>query len=290
MRRCIPVLSVALVAFAADAGAQSAHDPLIAKHASAHGVPEVLVRRVIRIESRGDPSLVRKGNYGLMQIRLSTARAMGYSGSPQGLLDPDTNLTYAVKYLAGAYRAAGCNADRAISNYQHGRFRSGPKLASTVAKSASAPPRPASAPPTPLPLAKPDPAVVETKREAAPKQVVAKVEPEPVAAPPLPRAKPAAAPAPAMAESRQETAPAKGLANAEPEAIPPPPEKKVDARNTPKRELRKAKRSSQKQERAGKKADAPFNLLAYLRDLVTPDKKRQQADRRASRKRQPAQR
>ena len=45
-----------------------------------------------------------------MQIRLGTARAMGYhGGSPQGLLDADTNMTYAVKYLAGAYRAAGCD-------------------------------------------------------------------------------------------------------------------------------------------------------------------------------------
>ena len=54
------------------------------------------------------------GNYGLMQIRLGTARGVGYSGEAKGLLDPDTNLTYAVKYLAGAYRAAGCDADRAV--------------------------------------------------------------------------------------------------------------------------------------------------------------------------------
>ena len=30
------------------------HDELIAKHAAANGVPEQLVRRVIRIESRGN--------------------------------------------------------------------------------------------------------------------------------------------------------------------------------------------------------------------------------------------
>jgi len=97
-------------------------DPLIAKHAAANGVPESLVYRVIRIESRGNPRVVNKGNYGLMQIRLGTARGVGYRGTAQGLLDPDTNMTYAVKYLAAAYRIAGCNESRAISYYQRGYY------------------------------------------------------------------------------------------------------------------------------------------------------------------------
>ena len=46
----------------------------------------------------------------------------GLSGDAKGLLDPDTNMTYAVKYLAGAYRAAGCDADRAVSYYQRGYY------------------------------------------------------------------------------------------------------------------------------------------------------------------------
>jgi hypothetical protein len=98
------------------------HDALIAKHAAANGVPEHLVRRVIRIESRGNAAAVHAGNYGLMQIRLETAKGMGYSGDVNGLLDPETNLTYAVRYLAGAYRAAGCDADRAVSYYQRGYY------------------------------------------------------------------------------------------------------------------------------------------------------------------------
>jgi hypothetical protein len=118
--------SVALAAFvqmALTPGALAgAHDALIAKHAAANGVPEQLIRRVIRIESRGNAGAVHAGNYGLMQIRLGTARGVGYSGDAQGLLDPDTNLTYAVKYLAGAYRAAGCDANRAVSYYQRGYY------------------------------------------------------------------------------------------------------------------------------------------------------------------------
>ena len=87
---------------------------MVASHAAAHGLPPSLVHRVIMRESRYNPRAVSKGNYGMMQIRLGTARAMGYPGSAAGLLDPNTNMTYAVKYLAGAYRAAGGNSDRAV--------------------------------------------------------------------------------------------------------------------------------------------------------------------------------
>jgi soluble lytic murein transglycosylase-like protein len=95
---------------------------LVSKHAAANGVPESLVRRVIQRESRGNPRAISKGNYGLMQIRLGTARALGYTGDVHGLLDADTNMTYAVKYLAGAYRVAGGNESRAVGYYASGYY------------------------------------------------------------------------------------------------------------------------------------------------------------------------
>jgi soluble lytic murein transglycosylase-like protein len=97
-------------------------DALIAKHAAANNLPEALLRRVIKRESRGNPRVISKGNFGLMQIRLGTARAMGYRGGAAGLLDADTNMTYAVKYLAGAYRAAEGNPDRAVHYYAAGYY------------------------------------------------------------------------------------------------------------------------------------------------------------------------
>jgi soluble lytic murein transglycosylase-like protein len=57
-----------------------------------------------------------------MQIKLATARGLGYTGTAEGLRDPDTNLTYAVKYLAGAYRAAGGNHTRAVGYYASGYY------------------------------------------------------------------------------------------------------------------------------------------------------------------------
>src|SRR5580692_9474123 len=97
-------------------------DGMAAAQASANGVPVSLVERVIKRESGGNPRAVSRGNYGLMQIRLGTARAMGFTGSAAELLDAQTNMTYAVRYLAGAYRAAGGNENRAVALYARGYY------------------------------------------------------------------------------------------------------------------------------------------------------------------------
>ena len=123
-------LTLASLAFAAallppaDARAQrSQYEDLVAKHAQANGVPVALVHRVIVRESRYNASLVgRGGTIGLMQIKLATARSLGYTGTAEGLRDPDTNLAYAVKYLAGAWRAANGNHDRAVHYYAGGYY------------------------------------------------------------------------------------------------------------------------------------------------------------------------
>jgi soluble lytic murein transglycosylase-like protein len=116
---------IAALAFPGLARAQHAeYDALVAAHARANGVPEALVHRVIVRESRYRPALVgRGGTIGLMQIKLATARALGYTGNAAGLRDPDTNLTYAVKYLAGAYRAANGDHNRAIHYYAAGYYQ-----------------------------------------------------------------------------------------------------------------------------------------------------------------------
>src|SRR5258707_14507843 len=96
---------------------------MVASHAQANGVPEALVHRVIVRESRYRPALVgRGGTIGLMQIKLATARGLGYTGDAAGLRDPNTNLTYAVKYLAGAYRAANGDHRRAMAYYASGYY------------------------------------------------------------------------------------------------------------------------------------------------------------------------
>lgn len=113
---------LALIAPACAAGRSAALDARIAEHAARHGVPERLVHRIIVRESRYQPHLVSRGNYGLMQIKPATARGMGYRGAPAGLLDAETNLTYAVPYLANAWRIAGGSEDRAVALYAGGYY------------------------------------------------------------------------------------------------------------------------------------------------------------------------
>ena len=116
--------AMALLPLTQTAQAQRAeYDALVAKHAAANAVPEALVHQVIVRESRYQPGLVgRGGTIGLMQIKLATARGLGYTGTAEGLRDPETNLTYAVKYLAGAYRAANGNHNRAVAYYAGGYY------------------------------------------------------------------------------------------------------------------------------------------------------------------------
>ena len=117
--------ALAALAYGADAQAQqrTQYDALVAAHAQANGVPEALVHRVIVRESRYQPALVgRGGTIGLMQIKLATARGLGYTGTAEGLRNPETNLAWGVKYLAGAYRVAGSDHSRAMHYYASGYY------------------------------------------------------------------------------------------------------------------------------------------------------------------------
>jgi soluble lytic murein transglycosylase-like protein len=116
--------AIVVLPFSHPAQAQRAqYETLVAKHAKANAMPEALVHRVIVRESGYRAELQgRGGTIGLMQIKLATARSLGYTGDAEGLRDPDTNLTYAVKYLAGAYRAANGDHDRAVHYYASGYY------------------------------------------------------------------------------------------------------------------------------------------------------------------------
>lgn len=97
-------------------------EELISKYSLAYNVPERLVRRVVQRESKGNPNS-RNGPYlGLMQISHPTAKGMGYQGDPKGLLDAETNLRFAVKYLAGAYKVAEGDESQAVRLYARGYY------------------------------------------------------------------------------------------------------------------------------------------------------------------------
>ena len=121
---CLPAAFLASFA-SAQAGPADLH-ALIAQHAAANAIPKSLVHRIVRRESNYNPRAVgRGGALGLMQIKYATARGLGYAGSPSGLLDANTNLTYAVRYLGNAYRVARGNHDRSVALYAGGYYYAG---------------------------------------------------------------------------------------------------------------------------------------------------------------------
>ncbi|MET3589548.1 soluble lytic murein transglycosylase-like protein [Bartonella silvatica] len=94
---------------------------LIAKFANKYRVPVNLAHAVVRVESNYKARTKgAAGEIGLMQIKPSTARGMGFSGSIQDLYDPATNLEYGMRYLARAHKLSGGNTCGTILKYNAG--------------------------------------------------------------------------------------------------------------------------------------------------------------------------
>lgn len=94
---------------------------LVDREAEALGIPIALARAVVKVESQWNPKETGTvGEVGLMQIKHSTARLLGFAGSRTELYDPKTNVRWGMKYLAGAYKLAGGNVCKTALKYQGG--------------------------------------------------------------------------------------------------------------------------------------------------------------------------
>jgi soluble lytic murein transglycosylase-like protein len=60
------------------------------------------------------------GEVGLMQIKPTSARMMGYTGTKKGLFDPETNIKFGMKYLATAHQLGGGETCNTILKYNAG--------------------------------------------------------------------------------------------------------------------------------------------------------------------------
>jgi soluble lytic murein transglycosylase-like protein len=80
------------------------------------------VHKVVQRESDYRPAARNGPYYGMMQILPATARGMGFQGRPEDLLDAETNLTYAVKYLRGAWLVSDGDMDSAVMWYARGYY------------------------------------------------------------------------------------------------------------------------------------------------------------------------
>jgi soluble lytic murein transglycosylase-like protein len=95
---------------------------LVDDYADAYDIPRSLMHRVVKRESNYNPAARNGPYYGLMQIHPQTAATMGFDGAPADLLDAETNLKYAGKYLRGAWLVADGSEDRAVKWYSSGYY------------------------------------------------------------------------------------------------------------------------------------------------------------------------
>lgn len=97
------------------------YEALIQKFANKYDVPVNLAHAVVRVESNYKARTKgAAGEIGLMQIKPSTARGLGFNGSVQDLYDPATNLEYGMRYLARAHKLSGGNTCGTILKYNAG--------------------------------------------------------------------------------------------------------------------------------------------------------------------------
>ncbi len=95
---------------------------LVNQYADENEIPRELVHRVIQRESDYRPAARNGPYYGMMQILPETARGMGFEGTANDLLDAETNLRYAVRYLRGAWLVSDGDIDEAVMWYARGYY------------------------------------------------------------------------------------------------------------------------------------------------------------------------
>ena len=95
---------------------------LVNKYAELHQIPRALLHKVIQRESDYRADARNGPYYGLMQILPETARQMGHDGPAEALLDAETNLLYAGRYLRGAWIVSDGDIDEAVLWYARGYY------------------------------------------------------------------------------------------------------------------------------------------------------------------------
>ncbi len=113
---------------------QTTYADLIEGYADAFGVPPAFGYGIIAQESGFNPNATRQepavycaatgqtgdASYGLMQVLYCTALGLGYTGSPLGLLDPDTNVQLGMQLLGALLATHDQDEAAAASAYNGG--------------------------------------------------------------------------------------------------------------------------------------------------------------------------
>lgn len=101
---------------------------LIIKAAAAlYGIPGDIMVGLCSVESSLNPDAYVKHDggspsYGLCQIKLETARGLGFKGTKDDLMDPKINAHFAVRYVSEQLLRYDNNLTKAIAAYNQGHW------------------------------------------------------------------------------------------------------------------------------------------------------------------------
>ena len=84
------------------------------------GVSFKLLAAICMVESSYNPNAVNGTHYGLCQIKLSTAREMGFTQEPSRLFNPYINAYFSAKYLQKQLKRYKGDTEKAIAAYNAG--------------------------------------------------------------------------------------------------------------------------------------------------------------------------
>lgn len=89
------------------------------------GLPPGLLSAICYVESNHRPHVIRhqdgKGDsLGICQIKLTTARMVGFKGTREELMQPKVNIYYAAAYLKRQIKRYGGDTFTAVSAYNRG--------------------------------------------------------------------------------------------------------------------------------------------------------------------------
>lgn len=90
-----------------------------------YSIPQDLLSSLCYVESKHNIHAIHKddggaNSLGICQIKLQTARGMGFRGTEKQLMNPATNIKYAAKYLKHNIRRYHGSINKAVISYNLG--------------------------------------------------------------------------------------------------------------------------------------------------------------------------
>ena len=133
--RALMILLIILALLLPTEASSTSHHNFMHHVAKEFKIDVALLYAICSVESKCKPSAlnhddgtadqkamgVKSKSYGMFQIKVATARGLGFNSSPHELLKPEVNAWYAAKLLRHLYDRYG-ETDKVVSAYNAGKY------------------------------------------------------------------------------------------------------------------------------------------------------------------------